>query len=330
MNINQKLKNEMEQFDEIKNMNKVIKNLYQKIAQLEIENKKNSEQFYTLIEYLKMTKEVEANLYQRTDLTREKCKRWLHLICNRKRIEIQDSINSLIIPSNPDWAKERVITRLYHASEPEKDTLETTQLDFITEYHPDIENMIFKEIKKFIKIQQMSELDFINAILFFLQQEINKETNPKTLEYLINTKYKIIFTYIPIEEKMIPEKFNIKPQAIIFQTKLEADISNINPDDFDNFLELFGLNMYSNQMENLLNTDHLTWLNPDDKSHTIISRKCIIRASLLFLDERRLEKINFQLQRFLKLHPSKYEKEVISCFQNNKNDKKHVLSIGIR
>lgn len=65
-------KQDFQQIDQLIQITDSMKQLYTHLYQLEIDGKKDTEEYQKIVDYLNMTIEVEANLYNRFDFTYHK------------------------------------------------------------------------------------------------------------------------------------------------------------------------------------------------------------------------------------------------------------------
>ena len=102
-----------EEEKEIKILINSVKNidlLYKKIFELEIKNKKDSNEYKEMVEYLKLAKDMEDNIYKRNSLDIIKSIKWLKYLS--KEIKLKNDIDYLAFQDYEKKITKRILNTI--------------------------------------------------------------------------------------------------------------------------------------------------------------------------------------------------------------------------
>ena len=208
-----------------------IEGLYQKLYRLELEGKKNSDEYHKILEYLDMSLEYEEELYQDKKINALLARDLIDLIIHHYlSSKITSDIESIITRKYENAYLRRVVNKLTRIMKNDYfgmnqivkgDVFETWKSD-------DIEYKLCC-----FNIHNIMMNDFIARVLIIIEEEILKTTNIKLKQKLILDKYLISFIYSYNEEDNIYEHFDFTAKAVE-NAKLMGYLSGLKEIEFRN------------------------------------------------------------------------------------------------
>lgn len=329
---------------DILEVSKQINELYEKLYNLEINNMKDSSEYYNLLNYLKTTINIENKLYNNTCVGANKAKSWFDYILNNK------------VPENLLSNFESIILQKYDYNEYRR-MLNFLDKKYETEEKTTIQNLPIELSKMFDKLKKefddridISYVDLYSILYFELNKDIiktyisilkiyiNQEKNKNVKNKLIKSIYDIAFISKNLEQDIIENKFELF-NPLYITSGFVSDINNISRHEYNIFKKNNIKDIANYQIAFLLNICDIDY-NSINKYIESILRKALLRTCFTFLNENDLEDLNISFRdyidskNFLDKHP--YDKisksEIINCFKKINKDKEipKILSFGIR
>lgn len=208
-------------FDELEELIKItttIETLYNKLYELEINNKKTTKEYDKMLNCLIMVIELENKKYQESKLNSHKAIAWLdYLLEDRLPLTFENNMESIIKLNNNELTKRRIINNLI-----------SKIINCKNEGYSDKMNYLISELEyfkinrrgtnpenydEFVNNHILKE-ETINIFLTNLKEQIEvcnkKEEYKKYQEQLIKTKYNISFIHKKNEMNIIENNFNIE------------------------------------------------------------------------------------------------------------------------
>jgi len=279
-----------EEEKEIKKLINSVKNidlLYKKIFELEIKNKKDSNEYKEIVEYLKLAKDMEDNIYKRNSFDIIKFIKWLKYLS--KEIKLKSDIDYLAFQ---DYEK-KITKRIFNTI---------------------IFNMKYDNSLKFAKAEQAIEIDFYNSFLSILNDFIEKEEYSFLYPKLIELKYNVVFINKEYEQDFIDKNFDISKDLYII-SKIVSEINKIEYENIIDMKNVFGKKLFLKQMLELLEISDMDYNNTNKYFESIV-RQMLIKTAFLQMNEDELEKCLYGNQRMLFLSKLKLRNERTELFEN--------------
>ena len=209
-----------------------IKWAYDNLAILEINNKKDTEEFIKWTNYLQTLLELEEQIYIIIGKNPKKITNILDYILENDVYNIADVLIYLNNDSEEEILKSRVTARFdyllntvpfseekeYFVEEEKDDLPEEYDDIFCDETIEEIEADFFYQAN----VDLMMEQDVINTILKMLEDYINNSKFVNVKDYLIKFKYKLAFAFKFVEKDFLTNNFTIS-DTLFWQTKMYTD-----------------------------------------------------------------------------------------------------------
>ena len=293
-------KKDFAELEELIKITTTIETLYNKLYELEINNKKTTKEYDKTLSYLIMVIELENKKYQESKLNSHKAIAWLsHLLEDRSPIHFENNMESIIKLENKELSKRRIINNLISK------IIDCKNEGFSDKICNIINELEFFKINKhgsnpenydeFVNNHILKE-ETIGIYLHILKEQIQickkKEEYKTYQEQLIKIKYNMCFIHKKNETDMIENSFDLEK------------ISYIDP------ITLYGYSIWDEKIKKSyarqiysFNTYELVSLSDDDynKEGTLITailRQIYIKTALSLLEENEQYKI---YKNFLKL-----------------------------
>lgn len=301
-----------EEEKEIKILINSVKNidlLYKKIYTLEIKNKKDSNEYKEMVEYLKLAKDIEDDIYRRNSFDIIKSIKWLKYLSKEKKLK--SDIDYLAFQ---DY-KNRIIKRIF-------DTI--------------IFNMKYNNSLKFAKAVQAIEIDFYNSFLSILNDFIEKEEYSFLHQKLIELKYNVVFINKEYEQDFIDKNFDVSKDLYII-SKIVSEINKIEYENIIDMKNVFGKKLFLKQMLELLEISDMDYNNTNKYFESIV-RQILIKTAFLQMNDDELEKCNnnfhnyIESKEYIDKHPYDKISEniIINSFKKINKEKTRMKVISLK
>lgn len=336
--------NEIEKIEKLIKLTSSIDEIYNKLYNLELEGKHNTNEYIQLLEYLKSLINIEKNLYEDENFTLEKCTLWAkYILSNKVPKNFFDGLEGIMIRDYKNRVYRRILGVL--KNKVIYDCNNVTRLipkDFRNlikdQTIPNLDKITNYVIQCNINVNKAIEKDTFNAFLLFLQESIDQNKYIHFKSDLIQTKYDTSFIDLNIESDMINCSFQIQDK-IYESARFTSDLVQMP-------LEVLTTIKNSNGSKNaMIQISELIEINDNDytdkeKNISSILRQCLLRSYLLLLTNDVLDEVNFKFheliddKEYLKRHPKDKlsEQFIMECFKGIKKDrtKQNILSFGYR
>lgn len=337
MNLNNFNKEELTIIESFLESSQNIKNIYVKLEQLDINNKKNSQEYITLINKLKQEIIKENNKYKNANLTSEQKTIIIELLATNPKSYKKDNIDTIINQQNNDLITRRVFNILINQT--------ITNIDYTKNHIPNKllellntcglstnDNKSYKEINNYTKIQLAISNDINLLFLSILQENINLWKYSQYKNNLLNAFYSTLFINKDIEEQLINNNFNIE-NNIYMNSKLTNDLLKYNSIIYNIITSLLVEPLIDTHITNLLKIKDTEYNYPSINIYSILT-ECYIRSLLTFLPQDKIQYLKKQFhylitnQNYPKDNRNSQE-TIINCFKNIKHDKskKRIISL---
>lgn len=339
MNLNNFTKEELTIIESFIKSSHNIKNIYEKLEQLDINNLKNSQEYIYLINKLKEEINIENNKYKNANLTTEQKTKIIELLANNPNSSRKDNIDTIINQQDNDLITRRVFNILINQTitniDYTKNNIPTELLEFIKDYNLSInDNKINKEINNYTQIQLAISNDINLVFLSILQDNLNLWKYSQYKNNLLKSFYSALFINKNIEEQLINNNFNIDNNVYI-SSKLINDLLKSNSTIYNIISSILVEPQLDSHISNLLKIKDTEYNYPSINIYSILT-ECYIRSLLTFLTNERVQYLKNQFHYSI-INPT-YSKNnrnsqeiIINCFKNIKQDKskKRIISLNL-
>ena len=312
MKLNQEVK---KLIDELIKVNQNIYSLYEKLYNLELENKIDSLEYLTILSYIKMVKEeLEVDLYNKFISLDYEVKSNILDYLKKKESNLIDLKSNLRITNSI----------LYNLKYSFSTHVVTDVFDKVSDefnLNSDFKESIANSVYSCSEVHTTLESDLNNLTLHFLEDEIQKSSDKKSL---LKTKYDFIFTKKEYEDELIGNNFkpSIYPKVFTCGQLYNLDLDFIK-NVVDRYLNILLLREFNDILEN------------NNSKKQLIYKKAYIRSLITLMSEEELENQNYifnellENEEYIKEYPNNQENEEIlrRLFRNINNDKKKVFML---
>ena len=336
MNLDKFDKKELQIIESYLKSSQKINIIYEKLYQLDINNKKNSIEYQNLIKELQKEINIETQKYQNSNLTTEQNTKIIELI-STSNTNKTDSISTIINQYDFDLISRRVFNILTNQIITNIDYTinkkDIQSLEFLNTFELSTNNNTYNEISNYTKIQIAINNDIKLIFLLILQETLNLCKYSKYKNDLLKSLYSTSFINKEIEQELINNNFTL-PNNIYLSSKLINDLLKSNNNIYNIITTILVEPLTEQNIFNLLEIKDNEYNNQFINIKAILT-ECYIRALLTFLNE---ERIKYQQNKFQHiLSNNKYLNNIISidiinnCFNNIKYDKtkKRTISLTI-
>lgn len=335
--------------DDIDKINELIKvtssidSIYNKLYDLEIKGKQESNEYKKLLEYLSIMKEVEDKLYDEANLTFERCVAWTNYITMQLPQNFTEEYQSLINQDYDNRIFRRILAELkrnvvYNYKNIKK-LMPKEMLEFGKKISKEnSENFLNNMIHVNAEIKKAIDKDILNAYLLFVQEFIDNPKYDGIKTLLIKSKYNTYFINKESENEIINNKFVI-PSELYINSKFIADINQFDLKMLKILKDDNAIRIAIPEISQLIEMTDIEY-NNQKKAITSILRQCLLRSSFLLMSDLAIEEVNFAFHKLI--DDKKYferhkndrisEQHIINCFKNINKDKtkQNIVSFGYR
>lgn len=276
-----------------------ILKIYKKLCSLEINNKKESLLYKTLLTELKELIDDEKELYEMLDKDADKISEMLSYILDNNVYDISEVLQLINQMENSGLIKARMAEKLEHllsnigfvisdVSEEQEYPLYEEDLDVLDELSEieEPEN-IEKQFFYSEKLSTETEKDILNTALKILEEYLVNDDYKNIKINLIEFKYRMSYLFQNLEYEFLKDIFGIK-EKLYWGAELIVDLGRGEKEDLVLCKNSYAEDMLYDQEENLMNFKYQDLNNIDVYASAIICQ-IIIRAALLFVDDERRE-----------------------------------------
>lgn len=337
-------KQDFELIDRLVKTTNSIETLYKKMYDLEISGKKDSNEYKKLLDYLKMTIEVEDKIYQDANLDYLRCIGLAdYIIEDRLPDGFTNDVESIMSQNYDNRVLRRILSILFHKVISDyngiKEMLPNELVDLMIQLGmPNPDKIVSQAIYSSIELQKAFEKDTFSGFLTFLQEFINKKDYANFKEQLISSKYNTSFINKAIESDMISSSFDI-PETFYVNSRFVADLTNTDLDLYKLLKNSYGVKESTKQISEVIEMGDMDYSDPKKATSSIL-RQCLMRASFLLMSDEVISDVNYEFHEFVESekylnrhsHDRISEQLIINCFKSIKRDrsKPSVLSLGYR
>lgn len=268
-------------FKELVQLELFIYHCYSELYELEIDGLRNSSEYINSMNSLKKLLDNE-NVFINNIIGNniEMCKRWLTYVGSFK---YENSYIDLINVKSSEVVGKRLygkFIKLYYK------LLFNDINNFIMLNHSIVSigkekslYELYDSLKMQNKLLLFLEIDFVNSLLYFINEEINVSNYSNNL---IKAKYDFTFIHSELEQNMIDNSFEINNNVYSI-IQMFLDCNNISYEMVYSKILNYYLNIFSN------NIDYLVYQDSDYTCDKYMFNKvlmdCFIKCSLIYLDE---------------------------------------------
>lgn len=321
-------KSDLEQIEALLRNNTNIERLYKKLCNLELEDKKDTEEYTKLLNYLSIVIEAEDKIYKESNLTIERILSWLKFLKQTK-----DQSNPIIIRIN-SYLFESIVKKYNQLINlPERELLNILTMSGIK---LTTKNASKEQICKCIMIKETIQKDISHTFISFLQESINNPTQKIFKEQLTVSKYEAIFLNKDIESFALKHNLNLPNNPYIISNFMK-DLLELESNIYNNIKYLLCSKIVLNEIYNLLETSDSDYTDIQQAGTSVI-RQCMIKSCLSLMSDKGVTDVNYSFQEFIEdkeyetVYPNSNvsEKIITNCFKNIKTDKAKIRTLSLK
>lgn len=266
--------NELEKLHAIGKITEKIYRTYNKLYELEINGKKDGEEYNKTLSSLILLSKKEEKIYKKADFTYLE---FMALAQNLKREKIKlfgFDINDILL----EKYRNRILKII-------SDSFKNN----------DLNNMFLIDVKKIlnsiqndVEIYRSFDRDKVNILLLFIEEYITDDNYKEYKNELIKFKYILSFDDKETEADMIMNSFDVK-NSFYMSSEMISDFLEVNKNYYSIIKTLYGNELFYDSINSLLKTEDVY----TDEAE-IIFNQCMIRTSLMFLKEDAYLKVKEQ------------------------------------
>jgi len=342
MKIYKIFKEDLEKIELLIKTTTFIDKLYNKLYELEINGKKETEEYTETIKCLNTNIGYENTIYN--DLTYENCIAYFKYIYSSEITNtflsdreslLEQNYSNRIIRRILSTLNFKILSNPIHLQE----ILEEKLKNYVSDLDDEDSNSIIEHSANVsIQIKNSLDKDLLNMYLSILEEFINNNNYQIFKNQLINSTYNLSFTNKEIEKNLVNNNFTI-PKEIYISSTLITEINGLPQKVYEVLTDSYVLETIKEQMIAILEIGDMDYSNVM-KATTSILRQCLMRAAISLLSENNLSSISSIFEEHTKsksyLNNHSYDnisKQLItSSLQNIKNDrnKQRTLSLSNR
>ena len=221
--------------------NKALENIYNTLAELEINGQINSEDYQLNIEYLEMTKEIIDKRINALDLSEEELMEAEEFVASLNHLD--DKNHDIIIDIlclTRENSTRKLVYQLYMLSRRKNMFVMTDEQPISDEFSEDelefIEDELYQEVVKEDELDILKENLLSHTLMEYILDAISSEKNSRVKNELIRVKYRLLFlldtlgssfinnqrkfTKVPVYQELLKIKYNEEPE-LYYQDFLE-------------------------------------------------------------------------------------------------------------
>lgn len=299
-----------------------IENLYHKLYMLEIKGLKKSEEYQKYLGYLEMSLEYEDEIYKESNLTAFKCQYLIDLIINRYiNKKMTSDLESVLSRKYENAYFRRVINKL--DTNMKNDYFGMKEL-IISDIFEIGENDDFDYIYFNNMIKQDMKNNYIERILLFLQEKIDKVNDIKLKNKLIRDKYFISFIFPNAERNLIKNKFNIE-NSVCDNTQVISFINGVNKEDYKEIRKEY----LEKETRKLFYKTSLKNVEERTRKERLILCECLIRALFMMMDEEQIDELNKEFNDGINNNYDTIKFLINNCIALSNKDKQKQFTLKI-
>lgn len=321
-----------------------IESIYEKLYCLEIKGKKNTKEYQELLNLLKEDIFMEKYIYDNEKLTYTRCKSLIKYIMFYKLpddfLTDEESISLQSTQIYDNKVLRRILKnlriKLFFDINCAKNIVPKELINSLKEVDEEAEFLAFDGIHSGIEITKAIEKDLYNSYLYFLNTFININRETAIEKDLIHSKYYLSFINSLIEDDMLSSNFDISDKLYI-GSRLIADLNDINLNTYTELRNSQGKSSSITQLSQLIDIHDFEYCSNLGIVNSILCQ-CMLRASLLLMDDEAIMDVNSDLHDFLESdeylenHSSDHISQdiVIDCFKKVKKDRNVTNTLSLR
>lgn len=311
-------KEDYDLLDTLIRISESIGKLYQNLFQLEVNGKKNSQEYRKNLDYLMIAREVEERLYSDNDMNAIKCSELLKYMLSQKIINNISNNQSIIMPNYLEGKVRRVYNRIenkMHADSKGMISLMEDTKDAEFTIPRDLLELNYSKLILQKNLEKESYLLFLGILFESLPTNLSKYKNN-----LLNIKYYLSFINTNVEQELLYVNFNIEDKVNVL-SNLFAYCNGIDLEEYYLLQNIFGFTNSLQEVYSLLSLNDLNYLDNRYNFQAYV-HSCLLRSYLTFLSDLSVLELNKKFNDLLNAKAKekiKYyisEKIIKECFYN--------------
>lgn len=283
---------DLKAFESIVRTTYYIDNIYNRLYQLEVDGKKDTDEYNKMLNYLNTFLDIEKEEYQKANLYIDKCLAYMNIILmSNENLEVKKSIFEYVVDQKyEDRIKYRIINKLtvFLSSNTAMVMQELKETDF------DVVNIAMQS-------DNANEKDILKLFVTILESFINDPKFNSNKNKLISSKYNCAFIKSSIEECMVKSGFASTDRVVSEFNKIK-ELNLTYAERLDFIRNVYAFEILMNQIEKMLDISDMDYSNKEKVTESILSQ-CALKSSLqLFGDS-----VGYQVSTDIKNKSAKME-----------------------
>ncbi len=306
------------------NINNLIKisqqilDLYNELYELELEDKKNTDEYNLAINRLRKRLFEENDIYKKIGNSFVKNTQLLNFLVDNKIDEFEsEKFFQELLNFDSTSIILRIIHRITQNLTKNKQHLTDGIKSFFKSNGLDDKEPI-QSIKIGLKVRENIVLDIINCFLAIVQLQTKNNINQKNINNLKKIKYTSSYLYSGIETCMLKNSFEIEQNPYI-GIKLIGQINDLPDEVIDKMKDWYGVDFYYYILKELLVLNDYD-LKQDDIMTKVLVYQSLLRSIFLLISNEKIMDLNDQFHNLIES----------ANFQDFFKDRKQVIKIIIK
>ncbi len=320
-----------------------VKNIFNKLAELESKNQKDTD-YLIFSEKLQELLKEEKKGYQKIGSNIYKISAIIIWLVKFDQPDFSDILSLVFDGNDKDLIIARVVQKLDLILKLKKDDLHLNDdTDLEDEYVDDeeIKNLVEASLPKFknpeqieaeyiatAKVEMAIESDIIHTILLILNSYLNKPQYEHLSKYMVNFKYNIVFAFADYLNDYLDNDFTPE-KNLYWNSTIIAQLNNV--DDLEEIKRDYGTEILYDQIENIM---QLFFTTDNEAIAKFILSQIIIRVALQIVEKEDVNKFKSFLQEemasFSEPIDQNIKKEIENVFTQFLEDRKLVNILTLK
>lgn len=273
-------KNEYEDLSKLINITIKIVNLYNKLYQLELNEKKQTKEYNLFVSKLKQCLTIENNIYNQIMRNLEENKKIIYYLTEKYNKElIHQNYSNQLLKLDEMMIITRIISKLSR--------------NFMNNFDKTLSQekaQLYHSIYNSIKTKNIIFVDIVKCFLPIVSEITEKQSDLNITKYLKKIKYATSCIYQEIEKEMIISNFEINKNPYI-SYKFFGQMNGWPLELINEVTKVYCIEFYTNILNSMLVYDDKDLLDKSIMAEMLINQS-FLRAIYLLLDDETIMDLN--------------------------------------
>ncbi len=270
-------KKDYENINKLIEISKQINSIYDELYELEVNGKKNTKEFISVISKLKTTLNIENNIYASFTNSFERLNLILQFLTENTSISDLNIFNE---------TEDLVLNRIYLKFNDILINGSYFECSEDSELINNLRNNAFGLFIRSVKIKDSVIEDLNRLLLVIIEKEIAQNDN----KYLRKLKYEISYVYPGLEKVFLKNNFTIDEQPYV-ETIFLGQLNGYSTDDIHDIIDLYCKDFYNEILIKMLSFEDEE-LKDDIAMAQVLAGQSFLRAIFLLIDDKTIKILN--------------------------------------